>query len=296
MGKILDHSKTWVDFHIHTTKSDGTFSPLETLIHAKNIGLGCISITDHDTLEGTREIQVEIRRSQEQGIRIVSGIEISAKFTSGALHILGYGMDIDNLPLKNKLNEFKEIRKKRNLSIIEKLNQLGFDINENDILKQSRDNESQGRPHIAKMLLDKGVVKTVNEAFEVFLGQGKKAYIEKKLVTAEVAIKLISDAGGKAFLAHPTTLKLDDEAFKIYLKKLMDYGLRGIEVFTPHHSPTQVTKYQKIALKNRLLISAGSDFHGTIKPDVVMGQCFLGKKVSAETVSDEIFNCAPIVS
>ncbi len=281
--------KNWVDLHTHTNRSDGTLSPSELVKLAISKGLSTISITDHDTISGIKEA-VDFNAAQTESINIINGTELSAKSSKGTLHILGYNINISNATLLNSLEGMRKIRKKRNAEIIAKLNQIGVKIDKKDFHEVSTDNDSQGRPHIARVLVNKQIVSSIDQAFAKYLGKNKKAFVPKKLYSAEEAISLIHQSGGYAFLAHPKTLMREGREFENYLEKLIELGLDGIEVYAPLHSEKQTYQYLKIAMKKNLLISAGSDFHGSIKPTIELGYCSSGAKIDANQLSPELFS------
>lgn len=280
----------FVDLHIHTDKSDGTNSPLKLLELAKSQQLEFIAFTDHDTVEGIKQATLSGFLENGNSLKLLSGIEISAEYEHGTLHILGYGIDIYNQTLLKQLKKFQDIRRQRNISIVNKLNNLGIDISISDISRIAKNNKSQGRPHIAKALLERGIVKDIDEAFKIFLGKNKKAYVKKVLFTAEEAISIVNESGGKAFIAHPATLNKEGHRLKSFVSKLKEMGLAGLEVFAPLHNQQQVDNFLQLAKKLELFISAGSDFHGSIKPDVYLGKCYAGKKIDSNMISKELLD------
>ncbi len=281
----------WIDLHLHTLKSDGTLTPKEVIQLAVKNKIKIVSITDHDTIAGIEEAR---EAADHFEIKLIPGIEISSEYKGGTLHILGYGIDINNKQLLTNLAEFQDIRKNRNVKIVEKLNSLGFNILIDDMFKRFNGIKSLGRPHIAKMMLDKGYVISIDQAFNKYLGRGKIAFVRKETFTAEESIKIIHDANGLAVLAHPITLNLSGDAFDRFLKKLIGFGLDGMEVYASLHNTNQVDMYKNIALGNDLFISAGSDFHGDIKPDIQVGYCQNNQRVTVDMITSGISN--PIFS
>lgn len=290
MNEMGIGSSDWVDLHLHSTKSDGSFSPFQLLENALKKNISLISITDHDTLEGFKELEREFEKCRPSEISCISGVEIGVSFPGGALHILGYGFDTNDTALNNKLDYLRDGRNLRNQAIVQKLVNLGIDITMREVQEQAGDNESQGRPHIAKILIKKKVVSSTEEAFDRYLGGKGAAYVKRDQCTAEEAITLIGNAGGLPFLAHPKTLKLNELDFKSFLDELVGYGLKGIEVFTPQHTREQVQFYKEIANEMGLMISAGSDFHGHYKPNITLGSCYNDQKIGREMISPELFN------
>lgn len=257
-----------IDLHTHSTASDGTFSPKELVYLAKKEGLQALAITDHDTIDGLKEAY---QTAGEEKLPFLCGVEISVKFDGpGHFHLLGYFLTPEIPELNDTLLKLKKVREERNKKIIEKLNSLGIKITLEE-LKNIAKGEI-GRPHIANLLVKKGVVKNFEEAFEKYLKKGALAYFPKALLTPSEAINLVIKAKGIPVLAHPVTLKLNYQELKIYLKKLKDLGLKGIEAFYTEHT-TEFTKFLIDCAKNlNFLITGGSDFHGENKPDIKLGR------------------------
>ncbi|QTA38427.1 PHP domain-containing protein [Thermosipho ferrireducens] len=251
----------FVDMHVHTTVSDGTYSPEEIVELALEKQIEFLSITDHDTIDGVKNVNV-------RNLKFVPGVEISAEFP-GTLHILGYNVDPDNEQLNRVLRQLQQYRSKRNELMVEKMNKYGFDITM-DELREIAGEDLIGRPHFAQLFLKKGYVTSYQEAFDKYLKKGALFYIDKKRLNPDKAIELIVQAGGVAVLAHPYQTHLDDEELENLLKKLISYGLRGIEVYYSEHSQKQIEQYKNLAKRFDLLITAGSDFHGNNK-DIQLG-------------------------
>lgn len=262
-----------IDLHIHSTASDGTLTPFEILNIAQKLNLGAISITDHDTIDGSKEA---LRIGMPSPLRFLTGVEISVSspqplLYSESIHILGYSINLDDPILNHTLEVLQEARKNRNPQILERLNNLGIDITFNDILKEAGDGQV-GRPHIAQSMVNKGFVKSIDEAFNNYLGKGKPAYVDKFRVDCSKAIKIILDSGGFPVLAHPILLKTkNDNILENLVVTLKTMGLKGIEVYYPQHSPDNVAYYTKLAKRYGLLMTGGTDFHGSLKPDIKIG-------------------------
>ena len=268
-----------IDLHVHTTFSDGTFTPQEVVRFAKEKGLFAISITDHDTTDGVKDA---IEEGERLGLKVVSGVEISADFEI-EMHILGLFIDIDNKFLQQKLKMLEKFRKERNPQIIKKLRQMGYNISMEEVEKLAL-GEMIGRPHIAKVLVQKGYFSTTKEVFEKLLGFGKPAYVKKEKLKPQEAIEAIKKAGGLAILAHPHKyLYLEEGSENVFLE-LKEYGLDGIEVFHSDHNQIETSMLLEIAKKLDLAISGGSDFHGENKPEICIG---VGK--GNLKIDDEIF-------
>ena len=253
----------FLDLHVHTTASDGTFEPSEILKKAKEENLDVIAITDHDTIEGIEKVQ------STQDILFIPGIEISAEFGS-TLHILGYAIDVENEYLQRTLDNLQEYRLHRNERMIKKMNEKGFHLTI-DELKEVAKGELIGRPHFARLMFQKGYVSSYQEAFDRYLKKGALFYMDKKRLSPRESIELIIKAGGIAVMAHPYQTGLEGEELEKLLKTLVDYGLMGVEVFYSQHSANQIEEYFGLAKKYDLLVTAGSDFHGENKPHISLG-------------------------
>ena len=248
-----------IDLHSHSTASDGMLTPTELVQYAKEKDLDAIALTDHDTSEGVEEAT---KAGKECGIEIVPGIEISAEYPEHTMHILGYYIDFKDQTFIDNISVLQKSRAERNPRIVNNLQKLGINIEYDEILKEAGSGQV-GRPHFAKVLLNKGYVKTNKEAFNKYLKKGAPGYEEKFRFQPEDAISHILNAGGIPVLAHPSTLKCKtDEEIETQVKKLLDYGLKGIEVYYSDHKPAQIELYTNLADKYGLLITGGSDFHG----------------------------------
>jgi hypothetical protein len=262
-----------IDLHIHSTASDGSLTPADIIDHAQKLNLAAIAITDHDSVDGSKEaLQIGIPPS----LHFLTGVEISAAHPpffpgSGSFHILGYAIHLDNRGLNQALSKLQDARKNRNPEILKRLNKLGFRISLEEV-NQEVEKGQLGRPHIAYAMVKKGFVASINEAFDKYLGTAKPAYVDKDRIECEQAINLIRAAGGVPVLAHPALLNIEnDQKLDALLQNLIKIGLAGIEVYYPGHSPQQIQQYTELAGKYGLLITGGTDFHGSITPEIKMG-------------------------
>ncbi|MCK5684395.1 ribonuclease III, partial [bacterium] len=257
----------------HSTASDGSLSPLAIINLAKENELKAISITDHDTIDGVKQV---LQSSLPKNLEFISGVEISceppAEFKeTGSIHLLGYGFSIYDKNLNALLDKAKEARAARNPAIIEKLNSLGFDISIDQVEKRFGADQT-GRPHIAELLKEKGYVKTFKQAFDKYLGKGKPAYVNKYKVSCERAIKTILEAGGIPVLAHPGLLTFTkSDQLENFIDTLKSYGLVGVEVYYTGHDDSLTAFYQNLADQKNLMATGGSDFHGDFNKGVSMG-------------------------
>lgn len=263
-----------IDMHTHTNYSDGQLSPQELIQLAVDKNIGVLAITDHDTLEGSKTVDRSDKFIVDNGIRIINGIELSAKVTKGRMHILGYNIDINNELLNKKMLELKDNSINSVLSIIEQIKRdynirFGYD----DLKELVNANHNLGRPDVAKLCVKYGYANSVSDAFEKYLNDAydKTRQIGKGLPYKE-CLELIVNSGGIPVLAHPKTLDLDEQEFLILLEDMIRLGLRGIEVYHSSHTKEEMEYYLQIANKYNLLVSGGSDFHGKdVKPNVELG-------------------------
>ncbi|MEW5909175.1 MAG: PHP domain-containing protein [Thermodesulfobacteriota bacterium] len=261
-----------IDLHIHTSASDGTYSAEEILALARHLNLYAVSITDHDTVEGCEKA---LQSGIPHSIQFLTGVEISAAPPEGfhipsSFHILGYDIDIKNQELTLSLQMLQEARKDRNPKILKKLSQIGISISMQEIVDQAAGGQL-GRPHIAQVMVRKGISGSIDEAFDNYLGKGKPAYVDKFRIGCRNAIRIIKNAGGIAVLAHPFLLKLQDDVLRNLIIALKSMGLEGLEVYYPEHSPERIAYYTELASCYDLLMTGGTDFHGELKPEIQLG-------------------------
>lgn len=262
-----------IDLHIHSSASDGSLTPFEILQLAQKLNLGAIAITDHDSLEGSKEA---FRAGIPSSIKFLSGVEISAAYPpffsrSGSMHLLGYAIRLDDSDLNQILNKLRQARKNRNPEILKRLEKLGYSLTLDEIRKVAGEGQL-GRPHIARAMVQKGYVATMDEAFDNFLGTDKPAYVNKYRIEFIQAVEAITGAGGIPVLAHPGLLGIDNEStLKQFIGNLRDIGIRGIEVYYPEHTTRQMKTYAELARRFDLLITGGTDFHGKMMPKIKMG-------------------------
>jgi len=256
-----------IDLHCHTTASDGTLSPAALVRLAKEIGLAAVAITDHDTIDGLAEGLAEGERIEEE---VISGVELSTDLIDRSVHILGYFIDPTDAGLAGKLAWAREARANRNVKIADRFRELGIPLNLEEVT-QIAGGEVVGRPHFAKWLVDHGHVRDFQEAFNVYLGSKGKAYLPKVRLTPEEAIILIKGAGGLVVLAHPGTYERDEAWITKALDILTELGLDGLEVYYSQHSPRQTAYFESMARSRGLLLTGGSDFHGSTSFEVSLG-------------------------
>jgi len=264
-----------LDLHTHTTASDGQYAPGMLVRKAKQQGITTLAITDHDSVDGLLEGKEEAER---QGIEYIPGIEISVK-SENEMHILGYFIDYKAPVIQKACDQFVQFRRERTGRIIEYLKNCGILITQEEVEKKAG-LKVVGRPHFAQVLLEKGYVGSMREAFDRYLATPEFAKIERPKPSAKKGIQIIHEAGGIAVLAHPMTLKLEGDLLRKQLSLLKEWGLDGIETYYSKHSNEQILEYHKLALKYQFIETAGSDFHGeTVKPDI-----FLGRKQNSDSL------------
>ena len=265
-----------IDLHTHTTASDGSFAPAALVQKAYEIGLAALAVTDHDTLGGLAEASEEARRL---GLDFLTGVELSVEDKEGRFHLLGYGFDPDFPELAEKLLGLRRSRAARNTQMAAKMAALGLPVTMDDVrnaakkyAKDGEDSEVIARPHFAQALIAAGVVGTVQEAFDKYLASGKPLYQAKDVLTPADAAALLHRAGGIAVMAHPGLVPLSQDALAARIKSLAeDAGMDGLEALYSQHSPAETAFFLQIAEENNLLVTGGSDFHGTPKPFVPLG-------------------------
>lgn len=267
-------SKKIIDMHTHTNYSDGDLSPQELIRLAINKRIGTLAITDHDTIEGIKIVDRSDNLIVDSGIEIINGIELSAKANKGRMHILGYGIDLNNESLNKKMIDLKDNSINSVLSIMEQIKRdYGIRFGYEDIKKLVNTNHNLGRPDLAKLCVKYGYATTLQDAFDKYLidAHNKTRQTSKGLQYQE-CLELITNSCGIPVLAHPKSLELSEKEFLILIKDMINCGLKGIEVYHSSHSKEEMDYYLEIANKYGLLISGGSDFHGkTVKPDIELG-------------------------
>ncbi len=259
-----------IDLHCHSLFSDGTNTPEELVALAERGGLTALALTDHDTTAGFDRF---VAAGENSPVETVPGIELSAEFGEKTLHILGYLFDVADPALQESLEWVREGRSERNVKILEKLNTLGYGLRMEDIQKHAGD-ELIARPHFAAALMEAGHFKHPNKIYQQLLGKGKAAYVNRRRLSPEQCVEMICKAGGVAVIAHPGQMKLTNNKLRHLIRQLQPHGLRGLEVLHPSHHPHQVMAFERICAELNLVLTGGSDFHGTLTPDLKLGTGF----------------------
>lgn len=255
-----------IDLHTHSTFSDGSMTPDELVCHAKQHGLSAVALTDHDSVSGIDEA---LKAGEKHGVEVVPGIEFSVQ-SKTETHILGYYIDYKSPLLRRALDSVMDARNMRMRRTEQKLRELGFDVTLDEALALAPDG-MVGRAHFARVMMNKGMVESVNEAFLKYLGSGKPAYDNTQSLSAYDAVKLINDLGGVSFVAHPHLIRLGDAELTRLLKDLKAHGLDGIEGYYNEYTPEMQDYFQAKAKELGLAISGGTDFHAKMKPHIEIG-------------------------
>ena len=263
----MENNNLMVDFHVHSYVSDGTVSPREVVKLAAEAGLVAMALTDHDTVDGVEEA---LKAGEEYGVRVIPGIELSADYKGSDLHILGLNVDYVNEDFQKKVAVCRDSRHNRNLKMIEKLKACGIEISW-DVMLERFGSKSITRAHFAKYMIDEGYVASKEEAFKKYLDPGCPCYVARVKVTPFEAIDIIKEAGGHPILAHPLLYKKPHDRLESIIVMLKNHGLEGIEARYALNKVEDDAFLDKIAKRHGLKITGGSDFHGTIKPDIFVG-------------------------
>lgn len=256
-----------IDLHTHSTVSDGSDPPRRIPELAAEAGCSAVALTDHDRLDGVEEARA---RADELGVRLVPGCEISCAFPSGSMHMLVYFLEPGGGPLQEKLGELQHVRDKRNRVMAERLGQIGLPVTYEE-MQEEAGGSGVGRPHAAAVLVRKGVVGSVKEAFERWLAAGRPGYVERTRLEPGDAIVLARQSGGVTSVAHPLSLSLDDDELGAAMRELAELGLTGMECVYGRYSPEERERLADIARRCDLVVTGGSDHHGTYKPDLRVG-------------------------
>lgn len=267
--------------HIHTTYSDGTFSPEMVIDTALDCNLDVIALTDHDNILSHKAAYDYVQKNNIN-IEIIPGVEINTIYKGYEVHILGYFMNTDNADFQNLMKTQQQARINQTNEIIELLNKkAGIRIKFEDVKSLVAEGGSIGRPHIARAITNAGGVNNVMEAYAKYINDSSNVYVQRKTVSPHEACEIIYEAGGIPVFAHPIDVEISDEL----AKELISYGLRGIEAYHRKHSPAVVEHYSSLAEKYGLIITGGSDFHA---PSVNHGSILMGKNFVPSWVYDEL--------
>ncbi|SCA63423.1 5'-3' exoribonuclease [Chlamydiales bacterium SCGC AG-110-M15] len=264
------------DLHCHSTCSDGTCSPKELVDMAVEAKLSALAITDHDNIDA---FHIAKAHAEKMSLPLIPGVEISASHQDTNIHILGYAYDSSSPILKDFCDERREKRLERFLNYIRLLQKEGLDFSVEEALQMVEESESEGqrswgRAHIAQVMLEKGFVTSIKQAFDVYIGDKSRCYIGAQYPSVEEAIKLIHDSGGLAVLAHPHFIKRDR-----IVREVLEMNFDGLECFYARIPREQEEKWCRIAEKKSWIATGGSDFHGSVKPHIFLGASWVNEEI-----------------
>lgn len=262
-----------VDLHTHSRFSDGTLTPEALAAACAELRLSAAVLTDHDTADGYARFEAA---AASHGIRTLTGMEISADVPGHTVHLLAYGFDPANGPLREALDKVRKGRETRQAEILSKLAMNGCRITPEDVRREGGDTGVPGRPHIAAALVRKGFARDRQDAFRRFLARGALAYAERFRLSLEAYIRLVRGAGGVVVLAHPFQTLFTNEELRGFVKDLTGYGLTGVEVYYPGHDAPRRDFLHQLSRENHLIETGGSDFHGDNKPGLSVGTGYNG--------------------
>jgi len=258
-----------IDLHTHSSISDGTDSPRELVIKAKQAGLDVVALTDHDTFDGLDEAVAE---GQWSGVTVVRGMELSCSRHGNSVHLLAYGVDPESAALAAELERVRGGRMGRLAPVLERLAELGVPVTEQQVLAEMGDSPSMGRPHIADAMVKAGHVRDRTEAFDRFLADGGPAHVPRYAIEIHRGIDLVHQAGGVAVIAHPWGRGREHVLPEDLLRQLaVDHALDGIEVDHHDHGSDTRARLRRLADDLDLLATGSSDYHGTGKVDHDLG-------------------------
>ena len=274
-----------IDLHVHTTASDGQYSPSQIIQKAAEKNIKVIAITDHDTYAGVSEAQTE---GQKLGVKVIPGIELNINFPTGEFHLLGLGIKEPSKSLNIIVENVIKNRNNRNLEIIEKMNADGVKLTAEELAQDFPDTVI-GRPHFAAELVKHGLVKTRQQAFDQYLARGRKWYVPRVCTNLDEAIVAIQESGGIPVVAHPMSLYLSWGKLPDFLTDCYEKGVAGIEAFHPGARVTECLRLEELGRKIGFIITAGSDFHGEkIRADRKLGHTCGGKKIDDKYYFEEL--------
>ena len=274
-----------IDLHVHTTASDGQYTPSQIIQKASEKNIKVIAITDHDTTAGLKEA---LEEGKKLGVTVVPGIELNITFPTGEFHLLGHGLKEPSKSLINIIENVIKNRNDRNLQIIEKMNADGVPLTIEEITNDYPDTVI-GRPHFAAELVKLKVVNNRQQAFDQYLARGRKWYVPRICTNLDEAIVAIRDSGGVPVLAHPMSLYLSWGRLPDFLKDCYEKGIVGIEAFHPGARVTECLRLEELGRKRGFIITAGSDFHGEkIRADRKLGHTCGGKKIEDKYYFEEL--------
>jgi predicted metal-dependent phosphoesterase TrpH len=272
-----------IDLHSHTNESDGSCSPAQLIEEAVRSGVAVLGVTDHDTFAGYDQAKTA---AASRGLALICGIELSTKLHGKSVHLLGYFLEADAPPeFRNWVLDLQASRRERNVRLAARLQELGFDITLEEA--EARGRGMTGRPHFAQIMVEKGYVRDLRQAFDDYLDESAKGYVWRREPQFAEGVARIREAGGIASLAHPIRVNGDVPAL---MPELCDAGLNALEAYHSDHGPAETGTYLGLARHYGLLVTGGSDFHGAVKPGVKLGSGYDGNLRIPEDLLDHLRN------
>ena len=272
-----------IDLHTHTLFSDGSLTPSELVEEATALGLTAVAVTDHDTVDGLPEA---LAAGERLGIRVVPGVEINLEHDRVTMDMLGYFLNgSPSEALKATLAELRLYRDERNARILERLTELGYPLDPDD-LAAAAENGAVGRPHIGEALVRHGYAGSITEAFERFLRRGAPAWVDRRRLSLGAAMRLLRASGGLPVLAHPGIIRTDAAGLEHIVRDAARLGMAGLECYYPLHDEATVARCLGLAEKYALVPTGGSDFHGSVKPSAHLGIGSAGLPLPDELLAD----------
>ena len=261
------HLQDVIDLHTHSNRSDGSDPPerIPELAHA--VGCTAVALTDHDRLDG---VEAARRRAQQLGIEVVGGCEVSCTTPFGTLHLLAYFVEEDGGPLHDELQRLQQWRSERNARLAARLAELGLPVSLEE-MEVEAGGVGVGRPHAAAILVRKGVVSSIQEAFDEWLGDGRPAHVERPRLGLVEAVRLVRASGGVPVVAHPLSLRLEPRGLDVAVQEMAGQGVAGLEAIYGRYTPAERDMLSALARTHDLVVTGGSDYHGTYKPDLQVG-------------------------
>lgn len=272
-----------IDLHVHSDKSDGSYSPSDLVSYAIKQGVSAFALTDHDTVDGIDEA---IEASKGTSVTVIPGIELSTAYEGKDIHIVGLFIDKEQPAFRERIGRFANARINRNLEMCEKLTECGMPITYDELTTAFPDAVIT-RAHYARLMMQKGYVKSLKEAFERYIGDYGPCFIPRKKITPEEGVRFILSANGLPVLAHPMQYGMGDARLQQLIDSLKEAGLVAMEAIYCTHTPSEEAKLCKLTKENGLLISGGSDFHGKAKPGLELGTGY-GKLHVPQEVLDNL--------
>lgn len=273
-----------IDLHVHSDKSDGSYSPSDLVSYAIKQGVTAFALTDHDTVDGIDEAMNAAKGSP---VKVIPGIELSTEYEGKDIHIVGLFIDKDEPAFRNKIQEFVDSRDLRNRKMCQKLTDAGMPITYEELIEEFPGSVIT-RAHYAQLLLKKGYTKSLKEAFERYIGDRCPYFIPREKITPEDGVKLILSAKGIPVLAHPLLYGMGEERLNKLIDSLTASGLQAMEAVYCTHTPSDERKMRALAAQKGLLISGGSDFHGKAKPGLELGSGY-GKLYVSQEILDNLY-------